>query len=199
MTSRPATRGPYAKGRQRRQEIIEAALDTLAVNGLRHSSLQEIAARVGVSRPGLLHYFGSREGLLMAVLEARDAIDTKEGQTSQRPGESVEDVFLRVLARTRQSPGLAALYTAFAAEATDPLHPAHDFFKERYARVRKGMEHALRREIAAGHLSNSIDPSLASQQVLAVLDGLQLQWLLDPDLDVRGALAGSMKVILPST
>jgi AcrR family transcriptional regulator len=199
VTSRPATRGPYAKGRLRRAEIIEAALDVLAVNGLRHSSLQEIAARVGVTRPGLLHYFGSREGLLMAVLEARDAIDIQDGHASHRPGEPIEDAFLRVLARTRESPGLAGLYTAFAAEAADPLHPAHDFFKERYARVRAGIEHSLRQEIADGHLSASIDPRLASQQVLAVLDGLQLQWLLDPDLDVGSALASSMKAILPST
>lgn len=64
---------------------------------------------------------------------ARDAIDIEEGLASDRPGEPIEDAFLRVLARTR-SPGLARLYTAFAAEATDPQHPAHDFFKERASR-----------------------------------------------------------------
>lgn len=68
-------RGPYAKGVARKREILGIALALLANDGLRRSTLDEIAQRAGVSRQGLLHYFGSREGLLIAVLEARDADD----------------------------------------------------------------------------------------------------------------------------
>ena len=136
-TSGPAKqRGPYTKGVARRREIVDTALEVLADRGLGNASLDEISSRVGITRQGLLHYFGTRENLILAVLEERDARDMAAGMAGYRPGEPPEEAYERVLARTREYPGLARLYTAFAAAATDPSHPAHQFFRDRYRRIR---------------------------------------------------------------
>ena len=68
------SRGPYAKGVAKREEILKAALEVIARHGYRNTSTRELAAAVGLSEAGLLHYFGSKEKLFEAVLRAR--IDT---------------------------------------------------------------------------------------------------------------------------
>lgn len=197
MTSRPAQRGPYAKGVARRREILEIALDLLAAKGLRNSTLDEIAERARISRQSLLHYFGSRDGLLVAVLEARDAEDIAAGNASVRPGDTMIDGLERTLLRATESPGLTRLYTTTAAEATDPRHPAHTFFRDRYHRIRGMIRDGVAAEQGAGRVSAAIDPEMMSQQILAILDGLQLQWLLDPELDTRRSLRATLEALLP--
>ena len=49
-------------------------------------------------------------------------------------------------------------------------------------------------------LDPAIDVEIASQQILGILDGLQLQWLLDPELDTEDALRSAVRALLsPST
>jgi AcrR family transcriptional regulator len=68
-------RGAYAKGAVKREEILAVALDVVAKNGCRKATSREIAHRVGLTQPGLMHYFGSREELYQEVLRARDDAD----------------------------------------------------------------------------------------------------------------------------
>lgn len=183
------SRGPYAKGVARRQEILDAALDVLATQGLRNSTLDEIAARVGITRQGVLHYFGSREHLMLAVLETRDLYDIAAAEDERRSGATPIESLLRSVERTRKAPGLARLYTQLAAEATDPEHPAHEFFRRRYDRIRGVTATQLEHDVAEGKARPSGSTDVVAQLLPALLDGLQLQWLLDPSLDVTAALA----------
>src|SRR6478752_3642480 len=63
--SRPRS---YAKGVARRQEILDRAIEVFADKGAEGTSLRAIAEKIGVSHAALLHYFGSREELLVEVL-----------------------------------------------------------------------------------------------------------------------------------
>jgi len=68
---------PYAtllaKGEDRRQRILAVAQRLLMRNGGRGTTLGQIAQEAGVSPAGLLHHFESKEQLLNAVLDVRDA------------------------------------------------------------------------------------------------------------------------------
>ena len=74
----PQTR-PYdslrAKGEDRKQRILAVAQRLLTRNGWRNTTLAQIAGEAGVSPAGLLHHFESKEQLLHAVLDVRDADD----------------------------------------------------------------------------------------------------------------------------
>ena len=190
-------RGPYAKGVVRRQQILDVALDVLGEKSLENSSLDEIAGSVGITRQGLLHYFGSKENLIVAVLEERDVRDVAAGMSDHDPTASLDDNLVRSVDRTKASPGLARLYTAFAAAATDPTHPAHGFFRQRYEAIRQTTRRGLEAAIREDRIDPSIDVEVASQQILGILDGLQLQWLLDPDLDTEDALRSAVRAFLP--
>ncbi len=54
---------------QRRRQLLDALIDEFSANGIGDRSLRDVAAAVGTSHRMLLHHFGSREDLLIAVVE----------------------------------------------------------------------------------------------------------------------------------
>jgi AcrR family transcriptional regulator len=54
---------------ERRRQLLDALIDEFAANGIGDRSLRDIAAAVGTSHRMLLHHFGSRDDLLIAVVE----------------------------------------------------------------------------------------------------------------------------------
>ncbi|GAB3281079.1 TetR/AcrR family transcriptional regulator [Microbacterium lacusdiani] len=174
------SRGAYAKGIAKRREILEVALEVVAEKGFRGASNSEIARRVGLTQAGLMHYFGSREELYIAVLRARDE---RDGAAFGGDEPRFQD-FLDVIAHNTQEPGIVQLYVEFSAEASIGEHAAHDFFVERYAWVRGLFAHMIRRAQAEGEFGPSIDPAAAADIMIATADGLQQQWLLDRSMDM---------------
>ncbi|BDZ64878.1 TetR/AcrR family transcriptional regulator [Agromyces mangrovi Wang et al. 2018] len=173
-------RGPYAKTKATRAAILDAALDVFARGGFRSGSIRDIATAVGMSEAGLLHHFPNKGALLAAVLELRDqrALDVVPKDDSD-PLATLES--LVGLARYNASvPGVVALYCTLSAEATDPGHPAHDYFVRRYAETVERLASAFDGCAAQGRLRNGTSPDSAARRTVALMDGLQVQWLLDP-------------------
>ncbi|NAZ82663.1 TetR family transcriptional regulator [Kineococcus sp. R8] len=166
-----AERG-YAKGRARRQQILEEAVRLFGEVGYRAASLRELAQRCGLSHPGLLHHVGDKASLLLAVLEHRDAADAAETGLLTAEGADRLDALVEVVRRNASRRGLVELHCVLSAEATAPEHPAHAFFTERYARTVASLVPAF---------PDEADPVSAARRLVAVVDGLQVQWLLDPD------------------
>ena len=179
-----SSRGPYAKGQARRAEILRVALEIVAEKGCRSTSNREIAQRVGLTQAGLMHYFGSREELYMAILRTRDERDTAEFWRKQ-PN---IDGFLAIMEHNTRVPGLVQLYIEFSAEASVGLHPAHGFFEERYAWVRGNLGDAVRAAQEVGEMGPGADPREVADLMIAAADGFQQQWLLDPSLDMVARL-----------
>lgn len=183
-----AARGSYAKGIAKRDEILSTALEVIARHGYRQTSLRELAAAVGLSQTGLLHYFGTKEDLFIEVLRRRDEVDTarygpKEGEILVIEG------FLNVIRHNVDVPGLVQLYTQFSAEATEAGHPAHAFFRDRSAYLHSAVESAIEVQKAEGRLPATLDAALVTRLMHAAADGLQSQWLLDKSVDMAGSLA----------
>ncbi len=179
-TPRRAQRGEYAKSEVTRGAILDAALEVFAQGGYRSGSLREIAQRVNMSEAGLLHHFKNKSTLLLAVLDHRDEQSRKIVDFDDADG--VETLrALVVLARYNTSiPGVIELFCTLSAEATSPTHPAHDYFLRRYDYVRKTITAAFRKIAAEGRLVGGLDPYGAAVTTTALMDGLQVQWLLDP-------------------
>jgi AcrR family transcriptional regulator len=179
-----SARGPYAKGEAKRKEILRVALDVVAEMGCRGASNREIAQRAGLSQAGLAHYFGSREELYMAILRTRDERDAAE---FVGPQPNI-DGFLALMEHNTHVPGLVQLYIEFSAEASIGLHPAHEFFTERYRWVRGQLEQAVHRAQASGEVGPAADPGEIATLMVAAADGLQQQWLLDRTIDMPARL-----------
>lgn len=181
--------GGYLKGRIRREDIITAAAAAYGELGYQGSSLREIAKRVGISHAGLLYYFPTKEALLAAVLERRDAEDSEREQLTVPPGLEVLRHFVALAEHNVRHPGIVDLYSRLAAEAIAPEHPAHEYFVRHYRAARRGVHESFAVLAARGELRDGVDPGLATLTFIALMDGLQVQWLTVPgDVDLVGSL-----------
>ncbi len=184
-----AARGPYAKGKAKRAEILDAALEVIEREGYTAATVKELADEVGLSQNGLLHYFGSKDALFAEILRRRDELAAIEIDT-RRPGFAegiVEDLLSAVDAET-SSPGLAQLALRVTGEATEPEHIAHDFLTERYESVRVVVREAIVELQADGRLRSEVDAEAVAELVFAAWDGLRIQWMYDRSIDVRGRM-----------
>ncbi|MEY9953340.1 TetR/AcrR family transcriptional regulator [Leifsonia sp. EB34] len=185
-------RGPYAKSAERRQQIVDEAYRVFATRGYHGSSLREIAAAAGIGLSTLQHHFGGKEELLLAVLARRD----------EWGGRAVDDLPFpdAIVAQARRNegiPGLIALYSILAAEATSPEHPGHEYFLGRYAGMQASYEREFATLAATGRLRDGVDPALAAATVVALWEGIQLQWLYTPErIDAAAALRGYLDLVL---
>lgn len=58
---------------QRRRAILDAAIDIFGRQGYQGTGLSAIAQDAGITASAIIHHFGSKEGLLRAVLDEHDA------------------------------------------------------------------------------------------------------------------------------
>jgi len=180
--------GGYLKGRIRREDIISAAVALYAEAGYHGSSLREIAKRAGITHAGLLYYFPTKEALLAAVLERRDAEDAEREDLAIPPGLDVLRHLLALAEHNVRNPGIVDLYARLAAEAIAPDHPAHKYFERHYRNARHHTCQSFQAMAERGELRDGVDPEYAALAFIALMDGLQVQWLTTPHLDLVATL-----------
>ncbi|MBW0272881.1 hypothetical protein ATM97_22605 [Nocardia sp. MH4] len=179
MTPHPQRR---RRGEDRREQIIDQALHSFAANGYHHSSLAEIATRCGLSQTGLLHYFPTKAALLAAVLDYRDRLDyDRLGMNRQLRGTDALQQLVRLVEHNMHVPGLVQLFTVVTSEAVTSDHPARAWVVERYRILETYLAEALAGGVTDGTFRPDIDAPAVARQISAMMDGLQLQWLLDPE------------------
>jgi AcrR family transcriptional regulator len=167
---------------------MQAAIPLLARQGYRGASLAAIAAAVDMSQPGVLHHFPSKEQLLLAVLAERDR-DSRQRVADALAGAGLDPLaaLTALVAYNQTIRELVQLFTVLVGEAVAEEHPAHRHFVDRYQTIRGQVLDLLRRGQASGSVREDIDLEAIVPVILAVMDGLQIQWLLDPEIDmVRG-------------
>ena len=166
---------------RKREEILKAALTTFGNKGYNKGPLTEIADQVDITHAGILHHFGSKDQLLLEVLSYRDATDVAELEGQHIPG-GLE--LFRHLVKTAQLNtqrlGIVQAYVVLSSESVTDKHPARAFFENRYATLRKEVREAFEVVCAENGVTDQSTIDQAAASILAVMDGLQVQWLLDP-------------------
>lgn len=178
--------GSYSKGIARRQEILDRAIEVFRERGADGTSLRRIAEAIGISHGALLHYFSSREELLVAVYEhAEHRRDLDKAPAGERSAEVMANAALANL----EVPGLVQLYSTLLATSLEAeAGPAKEYFTARFERVRGSLEAKLREDQADGLVRADIDPARTAALVVAASDGLQIQWLLEPSIELQQTL-----------
>jgi AcrR family transcriptional regulator len=194
-TSRP--RGEYAKTPARRHEILQAAVEVFSAAGFHKGSLRDVAERAGLSQAGVLHHFPSKTHLVEAVLTWRDE------QSRERIGEGdtglgrIRALVELVQYNQNETPELVELFATLSAEATSPDHPVHDYFARRYAWVVDYVRASFEEIAEAGLLRPDVEPASAARAMVALMDGLQIQWLFDRDsVDMAAEVRRAVRSLL---
>ncbi|NEA97621.1 TetR/AcrR family transcriptional regulator [Streptomyces sp. SID13726] len=193
---RPAARrGPYAKSARRRAEIIGSATAVFSSRGYRGGSLREIAKQLDLSLTAVVHHFPSKSDLLVAVLENADFAGGDSFDSDSR-AEGVAYAVMRYVRRNLDRPEMLRLLALMAAESSAPDHPAHQWFRDRYERVVAIVATAIHRDQTEARISNTRNHHEMAESLVALWDGLQLQWLIDPRRDLAGRMTGALEDLL---
>jgi AcrR family transcriptional regulator len=181
---RPGHRS-YPKGVRRRQQILDSAITLFAQRGVDRASLRTIGEAIGVSHTALRHYFASRDELLVEAHEARAAGE------AHAASESAVGLIIEAAERNRSIPGLVELYATLTTDALQEQHAVtREFIRGRFGALRELLAARIEAGQQAGRIAADIDPADAAALVIAASDGLQVQWLLDPDaVDVGRSLS----------
>lgn len=195
---------PYAtllaKGEDRRQRILAVAERLMTRNGWRGTTLGQIAQEAGVTPAGLLHHFASKEQLLQAVLDARDADDDANADLS---GDIIEQLE-KAAQRFQRSPELIGVFAVLRTENLHPDAPLHDRFLLRYRSAIEIVAEGIRRGQRAGRFRTDVDPDVKAVEIIAFVNGIETSWLLDPSTplaEVFREYTGSLarQLALPSS
>ncbi|WP_025272093.1 TetR/AcrR family transcriptional regulator [Haloglycomyces albus] len=170
-----------SRGQARRDEIVSVAVGVIAEHGYRGLTFGEVAKRVGLTQQGVLHYFPSKEELLIGVLRQRDEWDVSAPFVKGRqvPASPLEQMEMLVDVNAMR-PEIVRTFSALLGESITGKHPAGPYFKDRYEWVRESMTDTVEREYGSVTPSG-ISASDAAVILIAMMDGLQFQWLHDPD------------------
>ena len=179
-------RGPYRPGIETRRLLVENAVRVFGEHGFRAGSLRMIAESVGAPASQIVNHFGSKDGLLTAVLDHWDAQQVSE--TDVR-GLAYVDTLRTRMAYSRDNPTWVEFFLTLGSEATAPDHPAHRYFVDRYVHIADRLQEEILYAASTGEIT-PLDAAAArveAQRLSAMMDGLQLQWLFDRELDLVGA------------
>jgi AcrR family transcriptional regulator len=179
---------PQVRTAERRTAILEAATAVFGARGYNSGSLVEIAERVGMTHAGILHHFGSKEQLLLAVLAHRDAADLERIDDHENPvGAAYLDHLVHTAHYGNERVSAIKAHAVLSAESVTGNHPAQRFFRERFSGQRSRVADDL--GLAVGADADDPRVVVAASAIVAVTDGLQVQWLLDPvHVDMPGAV-----------
>jgi AcrR family transcriptional regulator len=161
------------KGETRREEILTAAM-----------------------RRFLLHHFPTKVDLLLAILERRDLesagiIDHRSDLPTLLAG------LVEVFRRNAEIPEVVRAFAILNAESLTRDHPAKAWFLERATQLRKSIAMTFDRAVADGTVDGNIDGSAMAAELIAVMDGLQMLWLRDPDrFDMVAGLEGYVRRLM---
>lgn len=199
MDSEPVIgrRGAHAKGVARRQEILDRAIEVFRERGADGTSLRRIAEAIGVSHAALLHYFDSREQLLVAVYAHAEAQRAAVGALDKPPG--VERMVDAAIANV-EVPGLVQLYSTLVAAALESSsEDSREYFSTRFERLRAELTTSFRTQQESGAIRDDVPAEHLAALVIAASDGLQIQWLLEPSVDLEETLRSIARLLLPAS
>jgi AcrR family transcriptional regulator len=188
-------RRSYPKGTRRRQQILQSAIALFAQRGVDSASLRTVGAAIGVSHTALRHYFSSRDDLLVEVYRTHEALAIGNEPTAEG---SAVGVIIEAAERNRSIPGLVELYATLTTDALQERHAVtREFVRDRFAGLRETLAARIESAQRTGRIAADIDPRDAAALVIAASDGLQIQWLLDPEAVDVGRSLSLLERLLP--
>jgi TetR/AcrR family transcriptional regulator, transcriptional repressor of aconitase len=169
---------PEKLRQDRREAIIQAAVDSLAEYGYQGTSMRTIAEAVGLTKGGLYPYFPNKDAILLAVADrylehvvAR--LQPRAGVEPARQLAEYLDDFEAAFHDARTVSARRGVLDLWLAAADRPA--VRRSIEKRFAAVGEGLAAIVRRAQDEGTFRRDVDPELVAGLVLAARDGMLFQ------------------------
>jgi AcrR family transcriptional regulator len=175
-------------GKERREQLLDVGRSLFAERGFEATSIEEIAARAGVSKPIVYEHFGGKEGLYAVVIdrEMQRLLDLfNRALTAGDPRELLEQAALALLTYIEdESDGFRILVR------DSPVASTSGTFSSLLNDIASQVEYILAREFKA----RGYDPKLAGlySQALVGMVALTGQWWLEARRPKRDEVAAQL-------
>jgi len=176
-----------AEAEATRDGILDAAESEFCSRGVARSTLQDIAAKAGLTRGAVYWHFKGKYDLLLALWEravlpideAFDEIDAADLSPLERIRQKSADLFGRIVhdRHTRNLLTILLLRCEMVEEVADARQHILACRDECHAKMGAEFERAVEQ----GELAAATDPAAAAITLHALIDGLAYHWLLAPD------------------
>ncbi|GAO07993.1 TetR/AcrR family transcriptional regulator [Streptomyces lydicamycinicus] len=162
--------------------ILRAAAELFAAKGYRQTTFADVAERSGISRGSIPWHFGSKEGLLLAVLER--SVDLIRTGLPEEPAEGAEPEevaagFDRLMggADALFAQPTTKLFVTLLVEALEPGSPIHG----RYVEIHNTLRDHCRRWLERLPLPPGLSAETLAVTIIGAGIGIHQQWLLAPE------------------
>ncbi|QKJ20385.1 TetR/AcrR family transcriptional regulator [Microbacterium hominis] len=185
----------YATGRATKKAIVAKAAEAFAQKGFYGTSLRSIASAAGVDHSTLLHHFGNKTNLMLAVIEWHDQQQLRAEFPKRISAEALVDAFVNAAVSNRDTPGLVQLLSTLTAEAGAHDHPAREVLQRRHRRLITLFAWMIKRQRHKLELpDDGLSPEQRASLVIATWDGLQLFDALHPGaIDVPAMVGRTLR------
>jgi TetR/AcrR family transcriptional regulator, acrAB operon repressor len=164
-----------------REKLLEAATLLFAERGYRDTSVQAIGEAAGISRGSIFWHFGSKAGLLEAVVEQAFTRWKNETLVADVGDTRGLQAVRRALASHRRFLGsqseVLRLFYVLMFEALGPRPE----LAGRFAELHRGLRDRGRDWLEGADLRADVDAGSLATILTAALGGIAYQYLLDPD------------------
>jgi len=180
----PLADNPAADTRER---IITSAARVFARKGYHGASLDEVAADAGLTKGAVYWHFQSKADLFLALLDARFQRDTADmagkfdaAHTLDDPYQSMQLVLGQLVEKIESDRDWPRLFLEFFGHARDEA--VHQRIGAVYRQSYAFTQSLLDRQQQCGRSNGNIDSFVGAVFWGALIDGLVLAWLANPEL-----------------
>jgi AcrR family transcriptional regulator len=165
---------PNRRGVKSRELVLDAAERVMSEHGFEATTVARVVEEAGIPMSSVYHYYGSKDGILLAVLERgaeRFYDDLPEwDRRIGRPAEHVETIIRTVASTLERHPNFLRLLIVFAVQ---PPAVAGGEVQLVISRVRRQALERIRQQlaIAFGDDPGSLVMTKLARFVLASIDG----------------------------
>lgn len=180
------------------RRLLDATAHLVAEQGVSAATFETIGRAAGYSRGLATQKFGSKDGLieaLIADLEARQAAFLTEQHVDDLPGLEAVLAYVDLYLRHLGDQAATRAYFMLLAGAVADASPLRAAFARTHDGVKQRLSALVARGIAEGGLRREIDPDAAALMIGSLLLGLSVQWLVDPDTDLDSIRRTSLQTL----
>jgi AcrR family transcriptional regulator len=180
---------------QKKQTILLAAMKVIAQKGVKNTKMADVAAMADIGKGTIYEYFRSRDEIFIEacnfVILSMESRLRRELSIRKAPEQKLRDMTRIIFSGLEQfSPEMAALFIDIWSEGIRHKTGASSGLidlEHLYDEMRSEFKLVIDDGIKTGQFRR-VDSYLAASAVLAVIDGLILQWILSPEaIDLKTA------------
>jgi AcrR family transcriptional regulator len=196
----PARRTQAERREAAEQRLLQAAAELIASEGFAAASLQRIGERAGYSRGLASQHFGSKDGLVSALIAAVLARSTALLEGRPAAASPLDEIIAYadvILQQIERDPFIRAYWVMMASAVANRL-PMQALFLAEHEKVKDQLSALITAGQARGEIDPWLDAEAAALSIGSTLLGIGVECLLDPALDIPRVRAGALAAIAHS-